>query len=71
MAVMCGVVVLDELVEKVGVPYLPEDDELAMLDEILNPVEGHVYGFGAALLDRLVGNTSGGDVVSGDRGGCL
>ena len=42
MAVMCGVVVLDELVEKVGVPYLPEDDELAMLDEILNPVEGHV-----------------------------
>ena len=62
---------LGEVVCKVVVSSLSEDDELALLGVILNQVEVHVDCFGAAMLDSMVGNSSSGSVVRGDRGGWL
>ena len=68
---MCGGVGFGEVVRKVGVSSFPKDDELALLDAILNPVESHDDGFGAALLEIHVGNTSSGSVFSVKGGGWL
>ena len=48
-----------------------EDDELALLDTILNPVEAHVNGFGEGFLESIVGNNSGCGFVRGYGGGWL
>ena len=40
-----GGVVLIKVVGKVGVFSLPEDEELALLDSILDPIAAHVDGF--------------------------
>jgi hypothetical protein len=41
----------------------PVDEELALADAILDPVETHVHSFGAFLLDRFGGKADGGCVV--------
>ena len=68
--IFCGMV-LGEIAGEIGVSYFPEDDNLALVDMILNPVESHVDGFGEELLDIIVGNTGSGGVVGGEGGGEL
>ena len=53
LSVMCGRVVLGEVVSQVGAARGPEEVVLALFDSVLEPVEAHVYGFGAALLDSV------------------
>ena len=45
----------------------PVDDELALLDTVFEPVESHVDGFGAFLLDCVIGDALSTSVVSLDR----
>ena len=61
--------IIDVLVNKVGVSYFPEDDKLTLFDLIFDPRKAHVDGFWAVLFDGSVGNTSGGGVIGGYWGG--
>ncbi len=47
------------------------DEELAFVDAVANPIEAHVDGFGAALFDSVVGDTSSACVVGSHWGGWL
>ena len=64
----CGVVFC-EVVGEVFVSWSPVDQELALLDAVLYPIESHVHGFGFALSDSAVGDASGGRVI-GLNGRC-
>ena len=59
------------VVGEVATARLPLDDELAVLDAILEPVETHVDGLGALLFDSVVEDASGDAVVSCDDSGRL
>ena len=61
--------VLAEVVAQVGVSWLPVNSELSLFNTVLEPVESHVDGFGAALLDSAIEDSIGTFVVSLD-GGC-
>ena len=54
---------LGEVVRKIVRAASPVYVELALLDSVLDPVESHVDGLGAALLDGVVGDTRGTRVV--------
>ena len=61
-------VMLGEVVGEVAGAGGPLDDELALADSVLDPVEAHVVGFGALDAGALVGESVGGRVVSDDWG---
>ena len=60
-----------EIIRKVVSALAPVDDELALADAVLDPVEFHIDAFGAALLDGVVGDAGGDGIVGLDRGGGL
>ena len=64
LLVVLGRVVLGEIVTKVSTAWGPIEVVLALFDSILKPVESHVNGFGAALLDSVSENAMGNRVVS-------
>lgn len=66
-----GRMVLGEIIGKIVTAFLPVDSELALADAIADPVEAHVDGFGAALLDSVVDDAFGTGVVSLDWSGGL
>ena len=68
---MAGRVMLGVIVTKVFVAGAPVDEEVALADAILEPVESHVHGFGAFLFDGVVGEAGGRGVVSLDGRGWL
>jgi hypothetical protein len=37
--------------------------ELALVDAVANPIEGHVYGIGSLLFDSIIGDTGSCNVV--------
>ena len=43
--------------------WAPVNEELPLLRSILDPIKAHIDGFGAFLLDGIVGKTDGGGVV--------
>ena len=49
----------------------PVNEEFAIADTILDPVEAHVDGLGLALFDGVIGNAGGAGVVSLDMGASL
>mgnify|MGYP002809949774 CR=1 FL=1 len=51
--------------------FAPEDTELVLTCAVAEPVEAHIYGFGAALFDGAVGNAGGAAVVNLERCGRL
>jgi len=63
--------VLRVVVGKIASARLPLDDELAVLDAILEPVEAHVDCFRAFLFHRSVEDSAGHAVVSCDESGGL
>ena len=69
--VMRDRVVLGSVVGKVARTGFPFDEELAFADAVLEPVETHVDGFGAALFDGLVEDAPRDTVVGGHRSGRL
>ena len=71
LLVMLSRVVLGEVVTKVSAAGSPVEVELALFDSILEPVEPHVYGFGASLLDCVRENAMGYTVVSLEWGSRL
>ena len=46
--------------------WAPMDAELALLDAVLDPIEAHVEGFGALLVDSIVGDAVSCEVVGDD-----
>jgi hypothetical protein len=46
---------LGKIVGLIGFSRLPVDNELDLFDQVADPVETHVHGFGLALLYRVVG----------------
>jgi hypothetical protein len=50
--------VFHEVVSEVGGATLPVDDELALAYAVADPVEAHVNGFGALLVDGVIGDHS-------------
>jgi len=63
--------VLCVVVGKIANVRLPLDDELAILDAILEPIETHVNGFGAFLFNRSIEDATGNTIVSCDDSGRL
>ncbi len=39
-------------------------NELALLNAVANPMKAHIDGFGASLLDEIVGDADGASVVA-------
>jgi hypothetical protein len=56
-------VVLGKVVGKIVFTGTPVNYELALLDSVADPVKAHIYGFGAKLFDRFIGNASGACIV--------
>ena len=69
--VITGRMMFCEVIGKVLGAFAPIDLELFLLDSVLNPVETHINGFGAALFDGFVGDTGSGGVVDNNAGGWL
>jgi len=62
---------LGEIVGKAIGAAVPMDNVLALGNAVLDPVEMHVHGTGAALLDSVVEDASGAGIVSLDWSGRL
>ncbi len=69
--VMAGRMVLCVVVAEVVDAWVPVDEELAEADAILNPVEAHVNGLAALLLDRVVDDARSCAVICLDGGSRL
>ena len=63
--------VFREVVGQVGGSAFPVDDELALADAVADPVEAQVNGFGALLLDGVIGDAHSTFIVSLDGCGWL
>ena len=55
--------VFSEVVCSIVVCFTPVDAEVALADAITDPVEAHIDGFVAALLDSVIGDACCGIVV--------
>ncbi len=55
--------VFGEIVGEIGFSGCPENLEVSLFDAITYPVESHVDGPGALLVDGIVGDSAGGRVV--------
>ena len=64
-------VVFGEVVGVIVTAATPIDEEFALFDSVLYPIQTHVDGARLALFDSLVGNTGCACVVCLDGGGCL
>jgi len=62
---------LGEVVRKIGDPALPVNLELALRHPVTDPVETHVDGLGAALLDSVACDATGAFIVGDEGGGWL
>jgi len=62
---------LGDVVRKIGDPALPVDLELALHHPVTDPVETHVDGLGAALLDSVARDAPGAFIVGDEEGGWL
>ena len=63
--------VFGKIVGQVSRPGSPIHVELFLIDPVLDPVEAHVHGLGALLLQLSVGKASGGGVINLYWGGWL
>jgi hypothetical protein len=61
---MCSRVMFAEIVSAIGCAGFPKYVELFLADAVADPIETHVNGLGVFLLDGIVGQSSGGGVVS-------
>jgi hypothetical protein len=61
---MCGGMMLGEIISKVGGSWSPVNIELFLCYAILDPVESHIHCFGFLLFDLFVGKTVCGGVVN-------
>ena len=52
-----------EVVRSIVICFTPVDAEVALADAVTDPVEAHIDGFGAALLDNVIGDACCGIVV--------
>ena len=68
---MTGGMVFGMVVAKILGSGAPVDNELALPDAVFEPIEAHVDGFRALLLDGVVCKTCGGGVVCLDGCGGL
>lgn len=59
------------VVREIASSRFPLNDKLAILDAVLEPIETHVYGFGALLFDSVIEDAPGHAVVGGDDSGGL
>ena len=66
--VMGGRMMLGQVVSFVGGAGSPVNDELVLEDSVPDPVEAHVDGFAALVLDGPVGKSHGGGVVNFNGG---
>ena len=65
---MCGRMMLGEVVGLVEMAWFPVDKELALADAVAELVELHVNGFGSFLFDGVINDAGGGVVVGLERG---
>jgi hypothetical protein len=65
---MCGRMMLGEIVCQICEAGSPVNNKLFLLDAVFNPVETHVNGFRTSLLDGFVGNSGGTSVIGLNRG---
>ena len=63
--------VFGEIVGEIGFSGCPENLEVSLFDAIAYPVETHVDGPGALLVDGIVGDSAGGRVVGLNGRGVL
>jgi hypothetical protein len=63
--------VIGEVVGEVVFSGTPVDYELALLDYVADPIKAHVYGFGATLFYRFIGDDSIACIVGLDGCGGL
>ena len=61
--VVCGGMVLGEVVGEVFVYYFPEYDELSLFNSVLDTIGAHVNVFRATLFDCFFVDASGSGVV--------
>ena len=71
LSVMGWRVVLGEVISKVGAARSPVEVVLILFYPVLEPVEAHVNGFGAALFDRVSEDAVGYLIVSFEGCGWL
>jgi hypothetical protein len=69
--VMCRRVKFGVVIGHVALSWSPINVEFSLLDPISDPVETHVDGMGALLLDVVVGNAAGSGIVGLDWHGWL
>jgi hypothetical protein len=62
---------LGEVIGQIGFYGFPVDDDLSLVNPVADPVETHVYGFGSALLNSIVGYAFSAFVVCLDGCGRL
>ena len=55
---------LTHVVSQIGTARTMIYNELALSDFVANPKEAHIHGFGALLLDIVVGDAGGSGIVS-------
>ena len=48
---------LGKVIGTIVVTFFPMHDEMAEADSVADPIELHVHGLGASLLDRVVDNS--------------
>jgi hypothetical protein len=65
---MSGWMVFGKIISEIGFSRGPENFEMSLFDTVADPVELHVYGSRALLIDSVISDTAGGGIVSLD--GC-
>ena len=67
---MCGRMVLGEIVRKIGLTAFPIDNELALSNAVANPIKTNVDCFGSPSFDHVVSNAHCSAVIrnNGSRG---
>jgi hypothetical protein len=62
--VLNGVQVFGEVVSDVEIGTNVRHKKLALSNAVVNPMKAHIDGFGASLLDGIVGDADGASVVA-------
>ena len=58
--------VFGKIIGEICFPRGPENFEMTLFDTVANPVESHVYGPRALLIDSVIGDSTGGGIVGLD-----
>jgi hypothetical protein len=66
-AMVRGRMMLGEVIGQVIATAAPVYQELALLDTVFDPIEAHIHGLGAFVLDGVIGNAGSTGIVGLDR----